>query len=166
MPLFLMVNICMFLSCSNSGKVVIGSAAPELSLPDLNGDTLTLSSLKGKPVLVHFWASWCKPCREENPELVVVYNKFKDDFVIYSISLDEREEQWLAAIKKDKLDWNTHVSDLKGMNSAAAETYEVNYIPSSFLIDKDGFVIANDLKPEELERALDEIVKKMSSLNE
>lgn len=156
-----MIFLAVFSSCSNfnSDKFTIGSAAPEISLPDTNGKLVNLSTLRGKPVLVHFWASWCKPCREGSPALVAIYNKYKDGFTIYSISLDEKKSQWLNAIKKDHLDWDTHVNDINGMNSAAAEAYNVNYIPASFLIDKGGIILSKNLEPEELDKALNQIMK-------
>jgi len=154
-------QLFIFPSCSNfsSNKQLIGANAPEISLPDLNGKMLSLSSLKGKPVLLHFWASWCEPCRKENPKLVSLYSKYKNVLAIYSVSLDTDKEKWLNAIANDHLDWQDHVSDLKGMNSAAAQTYHVNYIPSSFLIDKNGIIAFVNPKTEALEKALNQISK-------
>jgi thiol-disulfide isomerase/thioredoxin len=144
-----------------AGAVKVGQAAPEISLPDLNGKVRSLSALKGKVVLLDFWASWCGPCRRENPHVVEVYKKYKSKgFDIFSVSLDgadprrgmspEQEKQakedgkkkWQAAIEKDGLVWANHVSDLQHWGSAAAALYGVNSIPRTFLIGKDGKIIA------------------------
>jgi len=139
--------------------VMVGGMAPEITLTDTSGNTVPLSSLRGKYVLIDFWASWCGPCRQENPNVVRMYNKFKDKgFTIYSVSLDQAKENWLRAIRNDHLTW-THVSDLKFWQSAAAQLYGVNAIPATFLLDKDGKIIAKNLRGAELEQKLDEILK-------
>lgn len=139
--------------------VMVGGQAPEITLTDTSGNTVPLSSLRGKYVLIDFWASWCGPCRQENPNVVRMYNKFKDKgFTIYSVSLDQAKENWLRAIRNDHLTW-THVSDLKFWQSAAAQLYGVNAIPATFLLDKDGKIIAKNLRGPELEQKLDEILK-------
>ncbi len=139
--------------------ITVGSAAPEIALADTLGVPVNLSSLRGKFVLIDFWASWCGPCRNENPNVVRMYNKFKDKgFEIYSVSLDQNKENWLRAIRNDGLTW-THVSDLKYWQSAAAQQYGVNAIPATFLLDKDGKIIAKNLRGEQLEQKLDEILK-------
>ncbi len=159
--------LLIFSSCFgfNSNKLIIGSSAPEISLPDADGHLLRLSSLKGKIVLVNFWASWCKPCREENPELVALYTKYKDvafsntaGFTVFSVSLDTDKGQWQNAISKDNLSWEHNISDLKGWKSPPAENYSVSSIPSSFLIDQHGIIIGMDLKPEELDKTLASMV--------
>jgi peroxiredoxin len=137
---------------------IVGSNALELSLPDTNGQTISLSSFKGKYVLLDFWASWCKPCRMENPNVVKAYNKFNTkNFTIVGVSLDKDKQPWLDAIKSDKLTW-THISDLQFWNSVAAQTYHVNSIPQNFLIDPNGKIIARNLRGEELEAKLCEVL--------
>jgi peroxiredoxin len=137
----------------------VGKQAPELSLPDINGNEIKLSSYKGKYVLVDFWASWCLPCRKENPNVVHAYNKYKDkNFTIFGVSLDKEKEDWLEAIQRDKLSW-THVSDLQEWKSVAVSAYGVSAIPFNVLVDPGGTVIAQSLRGTELERKLDEVLK-------
>jgi peroxiredoxin len=138
----------------------IGQLAPEINLPTPNGDTVKLSSLRGKYVLVDFWAKWCGPCRHENPNVVRAYHKFKSKgFEIYSVSLDRSKDDWLKAIKEDGLDW-THVSDLKYWNSIAARDYNISSIPFSILLDKDGKIIAKNLRGAALDQKLTEVLGK------
>jgi peroxiredoxin len=140
-------------------NVDYGTVAPEVSMPDVNGSTVTLSSLKGKYVLLDFWASWCGPCRGENPNVVAAYQRFKDkNFTILGVSLDNNKEQWQKAIAADGLTW-TQVSDLKGWSSAAAATYAVQSIPANFLIDPNGKIIARNLRGSQLEDKLQEVLK-------
>ena len=139
--------------------VMVGSEAPEIALSDTTGATVPLSSLRGKYVLIDFWASWCGPCRSENPNVVRMYDKYKDKgFAIYSVSLDKDKESWLRAIRNDRLTW-THVSDLKYWQSEAAQKYGVQGIPATFLLDKDGKIIAKNLRGPALEQKLEEILK-------
>jgi len=141
--------------------VMVGSKAPDITLSDTTGKAVPLSSLRGKYVLIDFWASWCGPCRAENPNVVRMYNKFKDKgFAIYSVSLDRPgdREKWVRAIRNDNLTW-THVSDLKFWQSEAAQQYGVQAIPATFLLDKDGTIIAKNLRGEALEQKLDEVLK-------
>ncbi len=135
--------------------------APDIQLQDPNGNVIALSSLKGQVVLLDFWASWCKPCRQENPNVVAAYNKYKNDgFTIYSVSLDEDKAAWEKAIKADNLSWVNHVSDLKGWQSSAAALYSVQSIPASFLIDRDGVIIGQNLRGAALEQKLQEVFGK------
>jgi peroxiredoxin len=133
--------------------------APEFSLPDIHGKRITLSSFKGKYVLVDFWASWCLPCRKENPNVVQAYNKYKNkNFTILGVSLDKQKEDWLGAIESDKLSW-TQVSDLQEWNSAAVSTFNFTGIPFNILVDPEGKIIAQSLRGDSLEEKLGEILK-------
>lgn len=139
--------------------VSVGAQAPEIALSDTTGNPVALSSLRGKYVLIDFWASWCGPCRAENPNVVRMYNKFKDKgFAIYGVSLDQAKANWTKAIRNDNLGW-THVSDLKFWQSAAAQQYGVQAIPATFLLDKEGKIIAKNLRGEALEQKLEEVLK-------
>ena len=139
--------------------VMVGSEAPEIALSDTTGKPVPLSSLRGKYVLIDFWASWCGPCRQENPNVVRMYNKFKEKgFAIYSVSLDQSKANWVKAIRNDNLTW-THVSDLKYWQSAAAQQYGVQAIPQTFLIDREGKIIAKNLRGDALEQKLEEVLK-------
>ena len=142
---------------SATTNLEIGSIAPEIALPNPEGDTILLSSLRGKYVLLDFWASWCRPCRIENPHLVESYEKYNEKgFDIFQVSLDKKRESWIEAIEKDQLTWH-QVSDLKYWNSAPAELYKVRAIPANFLLDKNGKIIAKNLRGDALEAKLSEI---------
>ena len=156
--LFLLI---VFFACCGflHGQVKVGQQAPEIILPGLTGDSVRLGDLKGKVVLVDFWASWCGPCRAENPNVVRAYSKYKGKgFEILAVSLDDRKDKWLAAIQADNLSW-THVSDLKGWKNAAAELYSIRAIPQNLLIDPQGKIIAKNLRGEALETKLGEIMQ-------
>jgi peroxiredoxin len=143
------------------GPPAIGEPAPELMISDTTGKTVALSSLKGKIVLIDFWASWCRPCRMENPNVVKAYDKYKNEgFTIFSVSLDDNRANWTRAIKADNLKWSSHVSDLKGWQSAAAKLYGVSGIPATFLLDRDGNIIGKNLRGEALEAKLMEVCRK------
>jgi thiol-disulfide isomerase/thioredoxin len=138
----------------------IGSTAIDLDYPSPSGKNIKLSSLRGKVVLLDFWASWCGPCRRENPSVVAAYNKYKDKgFTVYSVSLDQDKARWTSAIAQDGLLWENHVSDLKGWSAEPAAKYGVQSIPAQFLLDKDGKIIAKNLRGEELDRKLEEVLK-------
>jgi peroxiredoxin len=133
--------------------------APELSLPDANGKKISLSSFKGKYVLVDFWASWCLPCRKENPNVVQAYNKYKDkNFTILGVSLDKDKGDWMGAVESDKLAW-TQVSDLQEWKSAAVATFNFSGIPFNVLVDPQGKIIAQSLRGDSLEKKLEEVLK-------
>ena len=137
----------------------IGSMAPDFTMNDTEGKPFTLSQLKGKYVLVDFWASWCGPCRGENPNVVAAYNQFKNkNFTILGVSLDENKEKWLQAIKADKLKWK-QVSDLKGWENATVSLYGYDGIPYNVLIDPQGKIIATSLRESALQEKLLEILK-------
>jgi peroxiredoxin len=138
-------------------SLAVGSPAPEIALPDPDGKIIKLSSLKGSYVLVDFWASWCGPCRKENPNIVKLYNMYHDrGFDIYGVSLDRNGEDWMKAIETDGLTW-TQVSDLKYFQSEAAMEYNINAIPFSVLLDKEGIIIGKNLRGKMLEDKLAEL---------
>ncbi|MBX6380961.1 MAG: AhpC/TSA family protein [Thermoflavifilum aggregans] len=135
-------------------RTAIGQQAPDFTLPDTSGNPFSLSSLRGKYVLVDFWASWCGPCRMENPHVVQAYQKYKNkNFTILGVSLDKDRESWLQAIHEDHLYWH-QVSDLKYWNSAAAKLYGVQAIPANFLLDPQGKIIARNLRGDALDKKL------------
>lgn len=135
-----------------------GNEVPEIALPNPKGDTLRLSDYKGKVVLLDFWAAWCRPCRLENPNVVKMYEKYKDQgFEVFSVSLDKTQAAWEGAIEQDGLVWDGHVSDLAGWTSVAAKAYKVNSIPYTILLDKEGKVIGTNLRGQQLAQTLETI---------
>ncbi|PCJ64078.1 MAG: hypothetical protein COA58_13910 [Bacteroidetes bacterium] len=141
------------------GPTVVGAVAPEINLKTPEGEALALSSLRGQVVLLDFWASWCGPCRKENPHVKKVYEKYKDKgFEIYAVSLDNNKSHWQGAIAKDGLPWK-HVSDLVGWKSSAAKVYNVHSIPQTFLLDKDGRIVSTGFRSNELEPLLESLLQ-------
>lgn len=141
-----------------AAKTGIG-ATPDFSLADTSGKIFKLSDLRGKYVLVDFWASWCAPCRKENPNVVKAYNKFHDKGLdIVGVSLDTKKDAWIKAINHDGLTWD-HVSDLKGWDGSIVKEFGINVVPTNFLLDKDGKVIAKNLREEVLQKKLEELLK-------
>jgi len=144
----------------------IGQQAPELSYVSPDGKLISLSSLRGKMVLIDFWASWCMPCRVENPNLVEVYRKYRNKrftqgkgFSVYSVSLDTDREAWVKGIAKDGLIWESHVSDLKGWNADVVSLYKVEAIPANFLIDAHGIIVAKNLRAEALGQTMESFLR-------
>ena len=139
----------------------VGSKAPEIALPNVKGEVIKLSSLNGKVVLIDFWASWCRPCRETNHATLPIYNKFKDKgFEIYGISIDENPNAWKYAIDQDKITW-IQVNDKEASHgNELTQTWAIRYIPSTFLIDQNGNVVAVNPSEEKLEKLLKKLLVK------
>jgi thiol-disulfide isomerase/thioredoxin len=165
MPLF---------SMAQSGNVIglnVGNIAPDIIMKNLNDSSIALSSLRGKMVLIDFWASWCGPCRGENPNIVKTYKAYKDSiylngsgFTIFSVSLDKAKKPWQDAVIHDSLIWPYHVSDLKYWQNAAAQQYQVFSIPTNVLIDGNGVIVAKGLRGDQLAKALSTVTNRDKSL--
>lgn len=147
----------------------IGNKAPDMVYKNPKGEDVSLVKInKGKIVLIDFWASWCGPCRRENPSVVMAYKKYKNakfkdgakSFTIYSVSLDKSKEAWVKAIQQDGLEWEYHVSDLMHWNSAAAQQYNVNSIPMNFLLDSKGIIVAKNLRGSDLDAEIEKLIAK------
>lgn len=148
----------LLLAVALNAQIKFGYDAPEIALPSANGDTIRLSSLRGKVVLLDFWASWCPPCRASNKQLVKLYPKFRDKgFEIFAVSFDDNKSKWTKAIQKDKVNW-MQANDDGGWEAKTALAWDLRVIPTTYLINKEGKLIAADLEGKELEKALKEIL--------
>lgn len=154
----LVLSVVLLITHSSYAQPKQGRDAFEIALPSLNGDTLKLSSLKGKVVLLDFWASWCGPCRSANKDMAKLYSKFKDKgFEIFSVSLDDNINAWEKAVKKDKITWQ-QVNDNGGWNAKTAAQWQIYSLPTTFLVGKDGKLLAMDLTEKQLEKALKDLL--------
>jgi len=141
------------------GQIKVGTLLPEISLPNVNDSIINLSSFKGKVVLVDFWASWCGPCRATNPSVVRLYKKYKDrGFEVFGVSIDDKKNAWLKAIKQDKIKY-TQVNDAGGWYSKVAIAFKIEAIPASFLLDKNGNVVAIDAEGKELDKLVNGLLQ-------
>lgn len=159
--IFATVLFALLASTMFAQTLKVGDKAPEIIQTTINGEEFKLSSLKGKMVLIDFWASWCRPCRKENPNVVEAYNSYKDTkfkngdgFTVLSVSLDKKKDKWVEAVKKDSLIWPNHVSDLNGWKNSAAVLYNVTSVPASYLINGEGIIVAINPRGSALIKAL------------
>lgn len=150
------------------GVPTVGDKAVDLKFLNPEGKEMALSDLEGHVVLLDFWASWCGPCRRANPHVVGVYEEYKDKkfikgtegFTVFSVSLDQDKNRWIAAIEKDNLSWDYHVSDLKGWRTEAGKPYGIRSIPTTYLMDEEGYIIARNPSPAVIKMELDKRLKK------
>ncbi len=153
------VVVFLFATVTVKAQIKAGQPAPEIALPDTKGNVVALSSLKGKVVLIDFWASWCGPCRAANPGVVRLYSKYKDKgFEVFGVSIDSEKDKWLKAIQHDRIKY-TQVNDNSGWQSKVLEKYNVEAIPATFLLDKTGMIVAVDLEAKALENKVKQLLK-------
>ncbi len=153
------VSIVLIMCLTGAAQIKVGAAVPEISLPDVKDSVINLSSYKGKVVLIDFWASWCGPCRQANPSVVRLYKKYKGQgFEVFGVSLDNKKAAWVKAIKQDKIKY-VQVIDTGGWNSTVAATYGVEQIPTNFLLDRNGNVVAIDAEGKELDKLVKDLLK-------
>lgn len=155
-----MLSTVLLMAKTSIAQPVYGGEAYEIALPTIKGDTIKLSSLRGKVVLLDFWTSWCGPCRVSNRGLAKIYSKYKDDgFEIFGVSLDDSKSAWKKAVEKDKVKW-LQVNEAGGGEATTARKWGIYAFPTTYLINKDGILIGMDLEPKELEMALKNLLKK------
>jgi peroxiredoxin len=160
MKAVLLLIFTLVIAMEANSQIKPGQLAPELSLPDTHGNLVQLSHLRGKVILIDFWASWCAPCRRNNPNLVKLYRKYHDlGLEIYGISIDNNEDHWKEAVQKDKMDW-IQVNDDRGWDASSAIAYGIDAIPASFLVDKQGIIRQMDLSGRHLEIEVKSLLKK------
>ncbi|MEP6676972.1 MAG: TlpA disulfide reductase family protein [Ferruginibacter sp.] len=159
MKQFVLAFFITAITTAATAQIQSGNQAPEISLPNANDSIINLSSLKGKVVLVDFWASWCGPCRKSIPSVVRLYNKYKDNgFEVLGVSLDEKKSEWLKAVKYFRMKY-TLINDIAAWNSKVAAAYQVEAIPASFLLDRDGKIIMVDEEGKKLENKIKELLQ-------